>query len=109
MRFIVMALGAAILAGCVSAEQQAQMDGQECMSYGLKPGTDAYAQCRMRVTENRNHQQAAAWQQFHNQQAQQAQEQAQMNALILAPRPYTPPTETNCRRMYNGDVRCITQ
>jgi hypothetical protein len=36
-----------LLAGCsASREQLAARDDAECLSYGAKPGSDAYVQCR---------------------------------------------------------------
>jgi hypothetical protein len=35
------------LAACATAEQRAATDDKTCQSYGAKPGTDAYVQCRM--------------------------------------------------------------
>ena len=51
---MILALGFSVLAlsGCaeIAAKTEAQQDGQ-CRSYGFVPGTDGYANCRMRVAE----------------------------------------------------------
>jgi hypothetical protein len=41
------------LAGCqtMSAEELAYADDQECQSYGTKPGTSAYVECRMALRD----------------------------------------------------------
>ena len=33
----------------------AAADDKECQSYGLKPGTDAYSACRVKLTTARDH------------------------------------------------------
>jgi hypothetical protein len=35
------------LSGCVTAEEMAAQDSEDCHSYGAATGTDAYFQCRM--------------------------------------------------------------
>jgi hypothetical protein len=49
---------AAALAGCMTAEERYAADDQQCQSYGFKPGTEGYAQCRMNLDLRRR--QAAA-------------------------------------------------
>jgi opacity protein-like surface antigen len=56
--FLLLALPALLLAGCVSAEDMAAQDDNQCKSYGAAQGSDTYVQCRM-------------WAQSQRQQAQQ--------------------------------------
>ncbi|HYE01178.1 MAG TPA: hypothetical protein VEH84_17470 [Alphaproteobacteria bacterium] len=46
-----------LLAGCVDPEllmrQQRAADHAACVDYGFRPGTDAYANCRMQVDQRR--------------------------------------------------------
>lgn len=51
MRLILVALGCLFAAGC---NQQPQLsDADECISYGAKPGTQEYFQCRMAKDQQR--------------------------------------------------------
>jgi hypothetical protein len=107
MRFLVVALGALMLTACVTPQEmrarQALSDSSDCEDYGFEPGTDLYAQCRMNLAQNRNNQevarqaasQAASMQWLSNYQAQQAQRNSRM-------------MQTNCQRLFNGDVQCTT-
>ena len=56
------ALFALLLGGCVTggphSPEVAAADDRECQSYGAKPGTDVYIQCR--ITKNSQHEQAMA-------------------------------------------------
>ncbi|WP_298964572.1 hypothetical protein [uncultured Methylobacterium sp.] len=47
--------GACALAvsACVTAREQQAMDRGRCAEYGFEPGTDAFAQCMMGVTQHR--------------------------------------------------------
>jgi hypothetical protein len=45
---------AVVLAGCVSSAERAARDDSECQSYGAKPGSDLYVQCRLGVAKMRN-------------------------------------------------------
>jgi hypothetical protein len=48
MTKILLAVCAALaLSGCVTAEEMAAQDENDCHSYGAANGTDAYFQCRM--------------------------------------------------------------
>ena len=53
-----------LLSGCKTPEQriadQAAADDATCKSYGLQFGTQQYAECRMRLTDQRQAAQAAA-------------------------------------------------
>ena len=118
MRFIVLALGVLMLTACVTPQEmrarQAYSDKMECEDYGFEPGTDLFAQCRMNIAQNRDNQeaasqaasQAASMQWLSNYQAQQAQRNAQIQAQHQAAINRT--TQTNCRRIFNGDVQCTT-
>jgi hypothetical protein len=57
--FSVLATAITLLAGCVSPEEQRAMDQRQCSGYGFTPGTDAFANCMMNVTQQRDAQTAA--------------------------------------------------
>jgi hypothetical protein len=63
MRYITLPLVLLMLAGCGSSAQraakQAAIDNATCEGYGLRRGTDAFAQCRMLQDARRDAQQAA--------------------------------------------------
>jgi hypothetical protein len=42
------------LAGCVSREEIAAADSNDCASYGAQPGSQAYFQCRMMKDQQHN-------------------------------------------------------
>jgi hypothetical protein len=50
---LALAACAALLAGCVSPQQQFAMDQQSCQSFGFAPGTTPFAQCMMSVAQQR--------------------------------------------------------
>ncbi len=92
------------LAGCMSQQEQAMRlaanDDAVCQSYGLTYGTPQYADCRMRVAEQRNAQQAAT----------DAQLLALAGAMNANRAPATlppPPIQTNCQQLGNT-VNCTT-
>lgn len=87
--FAVIALMAALLAGCApSPEQQAAMaaaqraqDQGRCSGFGFQPGTDAFAHCMMTISTQRDadaaaDQRAKAAQAAADQRAKVAQQQA---------------------------------
>jgi hypothetical protein len=43
-----------LLSGCVTADEQAKLDDSKCQSYGAKPGSPGYFQCRTRLEAERN-------------------------------------------------------
>lgn len=47
----------AVLAGCSTPEERAagrlRFDTEKCTGYGFTPGTDGFAQCRMRMEQAR--------------------------------------------------------
>lgn len=55
---IVVVIAATLLAGCStlgeSPEQVAADDDASCTNYGFKPGTDAFAQCRLQLAQGHN-------------------------------------------------------
>jgi hypothetical protein len=48
-----------LLVGCVSPEEQRAMDQQQCSGYGFTPGSDAFANCMMHTSQQRDAQTAA--------------------------------------------------
>ena len=81
-------------AGSAGYERRAQAEGQDdaaCRSYGLQPGTDSYAQCRIAFRVHRDD---------RNQAALNAALANLAHPVIVAPpvvyRPYQPPPPTNC-------------
>jgi len=71
-RFILAVIAAVALAGCANSEAakrvaaqaafQAEIkaDDAECQSYGAKPDSDAYVQCRLAIDMRRANAEAAA-------------------------------------------------
>lgn len=57
---VVAALGlmAVVLGACASPQEIAAADDTTCQSFGAKPGTDVYVQCRMQQQAHRDAQQA---------------------------------------------------
>lgn len=54
MRVIAILAGVLLLGGCAEYEQRQAAardagDDSQCRSYGIQPGTDVYAQCRMNL------------------------------------------------------------
>lgn len=48
IKTVIIIVGCAVLAGCApSREQLAKQDDASCLSYGARPGSDAYVQCRV--------------------------------------------------------------
>jgi hypothetical protein len=42
-----------MLTGCQTTEDRIAQDDRQCKSYGVKPGDQAYMQCRMNLDTNR--------------------------------------------------------
>lgn len=42
-----------IFTGCANPQQVQALDDGKCRSYGMRPGTAEYAQCRMNMENNR--------------------------------------------------------
>lgn len=83
--FIACAASVLLLAGCVSPEEQRAMDQQQCSGYGFAPGSDAFANCLMRTSQQRDAQtaadrRAAAAQTAADQRARDAKDQADRDA-----------------------------
>ncbi|MCA0277195.1 MAG: hypothetical protein LCH86_14430 [Proteobacteria bacterium] len=53
LRTILLLLTAAVLAGCVSAEEQRARDEAKCRSYGFSQRNDAFAECLQRIDLDR--------------------------------------------------------
>ncbi len=71
-----------------------------CASYGFQPGTDAFANCLMRIDQMQRGQANQAVQAY----IQQSQEQTNaLNAQVRANRP----VQTQCYRVGNS-VQCTT-
>jgi hypothetical protein len=90
------------LAGCFQnpaehAAQASMADDAQCTSYGAKPGSDAYVQCRMNLDNQRQTNRRAAVGAF-------LEAQRQNNAK--QPSGYQMPTsrQTNCTSMINGQM-----
>ena len=58
--FLAGACALTALAGCIDPEQQLALDRQQCAGFGFTPGTDAFAGCMMRITQQRQAEAAAA-------------------------------------------------
>ncbi|HEY4191495.1 MAG TPA: hypothetical protein VGM46_02515 [Mesorhizobium sp.] len=52
-RYLFVALVPLVLAGCISDEDQRQMDQEKCDSYGFRPGSNSFASCMMKQNERR--------------------------------------------------------
>ncbi len=96
------------LPGCAAYEQAQQQAGARhyaamqntCASYGFQPGTDAFANCMMRIDQMQRAQANQAVQAY----IQQSQEQTNaLNAQVRANRP----VQTQCYRVGNS-VQCTT-
>lgn len=46
--------GLLLTSGCTTPEEQRAMDQQRCAGYGFQPGTDAFAQCMMQTSMQRD-------------------------------------------------------
>ncbi|MEX5567137.1 hypothetical protein Q1J55_04855 [Pseudomonas syringae] len=97
MKAIAATVFLAILAGCANHEsdlaQTAIKDDAQCQSYGAKPGSDVYIQCRVALAnqqEQANHaRRQRALQMLMNQQEQQPQRP-------YMPQPVPARQQTNC-------------
>jgi hypothetical protein len=90
------------LGGCAQyyAEQAAEAatsDDAQCSSYGARPGSDAYVQCRMNLDNQRQINRRAAVGAFLEAQRQNNAQQAPV---------YQMPTnrQTNCTSVINGQI-----
>jgi hypothetical protein len=71
------------LSGCVTAEEMAAQDSNDCHSYGAATGTDAYFQCRMVKSQQHIDDQARRMAAFNH--------GLDMMAAAAAPPPPPPP------------------
>jgi len=99
--WIVLAL-CLLQAGCAEyyagqAAQASMADDARCLSYGAKPGSDAYVQCRMNLDNQRDANRRAAIGAFIEAQRQNNAQQAPV---------YQMPTnrQTNCTSVVNGQI-----
>ncbi|MER8373691.1 hypothetical protein [Mesorhizobium sp. M1406] len=71
LRLTIAALAASLaITGCMSTEELAARNDQICRSYGARPGTDAYVNCRVGQDQRRvMEEQASAQRQMASQQA----------------------------------------
>jgi hypothetical protein len=65
-KILLAACAALALSGCVTAEEMAAQDSEDCHSYGAETGTDAYFQCRMVKTQQHIDASVHAQAQFQN-------------------------------------------
>jgi hypothetical protein len=85
---------------------------QKCESFGLKPGTEAYAACRLKLEEFAR--EDAARQVAYSQEQQRQENERRRQALLAlgealsapTPLPRTTTSKAQCRtkRAYNGDL-----
>lgn len=52
-RTVLLLLTAAVVAGCVSSEEQRARDEEKCRSYGFTKRNDAFAECLQRIELDR--------------------------------------------------------
>jgi hypothetical protein len=102
MRALIVLALSVQLACCAEyqAEQAAQAsmaDDAQCASYGARPGSDAYVQCRMNLDNQRGANRRAAVGAFLEAQRQNNAQQAPV---------YQMPTnrQTNCTSVINGQI-----
>jgi hypothetical protein len=78
------------LTACVSPAEQKAADSKQCQGYGFSPGTDAFANCMMTIS-NRRTDQMRHWQEEQNRKWEQ-QEKSQQ----AAPSQPAAPTAMDC-------------
>jgi hypothetical protein len=54
MTYVLIALAPLAVAGCVSSEDQRAMDQEKCASFGFRPETNAFADCMMKQSTQRD-------------------------------------------------------
>ncbi|MGE0290438.1 MAG: hypothetical protein AB7F35_25470 [Acetobacteraceae bacterium] len=95
-------------------EIQAMNDDATCKSYGFRAGTDAFAECRMKLAQQRQSQDAAALAERERVAAEQerkdAQEQARTDAQINAIGRWlaNPRSAGSTAPAYSGPTYCRT-
>ena len=81
VRAVVILSGIAVgLAGCVSPEEQRAADQQQCAGFGFTPGTDAFASCMLKITQQRQAEIAAQQRQQQRLDAVAAEQDKQRQA-----------------------------
>lgn len=103
MRILAVFIGFLALSGCAQYQQeQAELrdagEDNQCQSYGAKPGTDAYIQCRM----NLSNQQAANRRAVIG--AVLANQAASQPQPYVLPMPAPAPQPRTCTSMVNGQM-----
>jgi hypothetical protein len=73
-------VGFVLLAACVSPEQQRAADQQQCVGFGFAPGTDAFANCMLRISQQRQSEIAAQQRQQQQLDAAAAEQEKQRRA-----------------------------
>lgn len=102
-RMVFVFLLAGTMAGCSTMgtgptmEQVAASDDAQCLSYGFKPATDSYANCRMQLQQTRAQNARAAYAAWQN---SQQRYQPQSAFVMQAP----PKTSINCNSMAMGNM-----
>jgi hypothetical protein len=76
------------LSGCVTAEEMAAQDSNDCHSYGAATGTDAYFQCRMVKSQQHVEASERAQAQFQHGLDMMAAATAPPTPIIVAPNLY---------------------
>jgi multidrug efflux pump subunit AcrA (membrane-fusion protein) len=76
-RYLPVTLSLAVLAACVSPEEQLAADRQKCAGFGFAPGTDTLANCMLTLNQQRDAERAAAQRENARTQAMQQQLQAE--------------------------------
>jgi hypothetical protein len=87
-KILLAACAALALSGCVTAEEMAAQDSEDCHSYGAETGADAYFQCRMVKSQQRIEASERAQAQFNQALAQIAANHAPprpMPSILVAP------------------------
>lgn len=101
-------LSASVVSACVTPEQIAQADDATCQSYSYQVGTDAYGQCRMSLSQQREERREAILARLQaNQAAYQQQQQAiyqqQMENMRAWGQQNAPSRPVNCTTSYVGN------
>lgn len=109
-RFLIIASLSLLCSGCLTTEEQAAQiaaaDDASCQSYGAKPGTDIYIQCRMQKDQQRQANRAAVAAAIASQPAPQPY-YAPVQPVVMPPPPVvTGPT--NCMSMPIGNMVSTT-
>lgn len=85
-----LAVAAFVVTACVSPAEQKAADTKQCEGYGFSPGSDAFANCMMTIS-NRRADQMRHWQEEQNRKWEE-----QQKAQQTAPGQPTAPTAMDC-------------